>query len=51
MSVLPSGRDSFGSKFGVIASTPGSAIGLGNNCRLPYVAVENGGAAFFIIYL
>lgn len=44
-------RDSFGSKFGVIAATAGSAIGLGNIWRFPYVAGENGGAAFLIIYL
>jgi NSS family neurotransmitter:Na+ symporter len=52
MSGLPSAnRDSFGSKFGVIAATAGSAIGLGNIWRFPYVAGENGGAAFLIIYL
>ena len=51
MSGLPSKRDSFGSKFGVIAATAGSAIGLGNIWRFPYVAGENGGAAFIIIYL
>lgn len=51
MSQLPSDRDSFGSKFGVIAATAGSAIGLGNIWRFPYVAGENGGAAFLIIYL
>jgi len=48
---MNSGRDSFGSKFGVIAATAGSAIGLGNIWRFPYVAGENGGAAFLIIYL
>lgn len=48
---LPTNRDSFGSKFGVIAATAGSAIGLGNIWRFPYVAGENGGAAFIIIYL
>jgi len=51
MSVIPSNRDSFGSRFGVIAATAGSAIGLGNIWRFPYVAGENGGAAFLIIYL
>ncbi|MFW5773051.1 MAG: sodium-dependent transporter [Tangfeifania sp.] len=52
MSGVPSAnRDSFGSKFGVIAATAGSAIGLGNIWRFPYVAGENGGAAFLIIYL
>ncbi|UCG27272.1 MAG: sodium-dependent transporter [Bacteroidales bacterium] len=47
----PSSRDSFGTKFGVIAATAGSAIGLGNIWRFPYVAGENGGGAFLLIYL
>src|SRR6056297_1997961 len=47
----PSKRDSFGSKFGVIAAAAGSAVGLGNIWRFPYVAGENGGGAFIIIYL
>ena len=51
MSGLPANRDSFGSRFGVIAATAGSAIGLGNIWRFPYVAGENGGGAFLIIYL
>ncbi len=51
MSGNTSNRDYFGSKFGVIAATAGSAIGLGNIWRFPYVAGENGGAAFIIIYL
>lgn len=46
-----SARDSFGSKFGVIAATAGSAIGLGNIWRFPYVVGENGGGAFLLIYL
>lgn len=44
-------RDSFGSKFGVIAAAAGSAIGLGNIWRFPYVVGENGGGAFLLIYL
>ncbi len=51
MSGIPTSRDSFGSKFGVIAATAGSAIGLGNIWRFPYVVGENGGGAFLIIYL
>mgnify|MGYP001405472778 FL=1 len=46
-----SNRDSFGSKFGVIAAAAGSAIGLGNIWRFPYVVGENGGGAFLVIYL
>ncbi len=44
-------RDSFGSKFGVIAAAAGSAIGLGNIWRFPYVVGENGGGAFLFVYL
>lgn len=44
-------RDSFSSKFGVIAAAAGSAIGLGNIWRFPYVLGENGGGAFLLIYL
>ncbi len=44
-------RDSFGSKIGVIAAAAGSAVGLGNIWRFPYVAGENGGGAFLLIYL
>ncbi|RKD96966.1 sodium-dependent transporter [Marinifilum flexuosum] len=47
----PSGRDVFSSKFGVIAAAAGSAVGLGNIWRFPYVAGENGGGAFLLIYL
>ncbi len=43
-------RDGFTSKFGVIAAATGSAIGLGNIWRFPYVAGENGGGAFLLIY-
>jgi len=44
-------RDSFTSRFGVIAAAAGSAIGLGNIWRFPYVLGENGGGAFFLMYL
>lgn len=47
---IPS-RDSFGSKFGVIAAAAGSAVGLGNIWRFPYVAGENGGGAFLLTYI
>lgn len=44
-------RDSFGSRFGVIAATAGSAVGLGNIWRFPYITGENGGGAFLLVYL
>ncbi len=44
-------RDSFSTKFGVIAAAAGSAIGLGNIWRFPYETGVNGGGAFLVIYL
>lgn len=44
-------RGTFGSKFGAIAAIAGSAVGLGNIWKFPYVAGENGGAAFLLIYI
>lgn len=44
-------RTGFGSKLGVILATAGSAVGLGNVWRFPYMAGENGGAVFIMIYL
>ena len=51
MSEKISERASFGSKLGVILATAGSAVGLGNVWRFPYMAGENGGAVFIIIYV
>lgn len=46
-----SSREGFGSTLGVIAATLGSAVGLGNIWKFPYITGENGGAAFILIYL
>ncbi|WP_430810519.1 MULTISPECIES: sodium-dependent transporter [unclassified Carboxylicivirga] len=43
-------RDSFSSKFGVIAAAAGSAVGLGNIWKFPYEAGQNGGGAFLVLY-
>jgi NSS family neurotransmitter:Na+ symporter len=43
-------RGGWGSKVGFILAASGSAIGLGNIWRFPYVTGENGGAAFVFIY-
>ena len=44
-------RANFGSRLGVILATAGSAVGLGNVWRFPYMTGQNGGAAFILIYL
>ena len=44
-------RANFSSKLGVILATAGSAVGLGNVWRFPYMAGENGGAVFILIYV
>jgi len=45
------GRETWGSKFGFILAAAGSAIGLGNIWRFPFVLGENGGFAFLLIYV
>ena len=42
---------SFSSKIGLIMAAAGSAVGLGNIWKFPYIAGENGGGAFLIVYL
>jgi len=44
-------RATFGSRLGIIFATVGSAVGLGNIWRFPYMLGSNGGAAFLLIYL
>ena len=44
-------RENFGSKFGAILATAGSAVGLGNIWRFPVETGKNGGAAFILIYI
>ncbi|HJA84989.1 MAG TPA: sodium-dependent transporter [Candidatus Bacteroides avicola] len=44
-------RANFGSKLGVILASAGSAVGLGNIWRFPYMTGEHGGAAFILVYL
>ena len=44
-------RENFGSRFAVIAAMAGSAVGLGNIWRFPYILGEYGGAAFILVYM
>ena len=51
MSSSSDDRGQWGSKLGFIMAAAGSAVGLGNIWRFPYVTGENGGAAFVLVYL
>jgi len=44
-------RDSFTSKLGIIAAVAGSAVGLGNIWKFPYITGVYGGGAFVLVYL
>jgi NSS family neurotransmitter:Na+ symporter len=44
-------REVFSSKFAIIAAAAGSAIGLGNIWKFPYITGIYGGAAFILVYL
>ena len=44
-------REHFGSRFAVIAAMAGSAVGLGNIWRFPYILGQYGGAAFVLVYI
>ena len=44
-------RENFGSQFGTIMAMTGSAVGLGNLWRYPYMVGVYGGAAFVLVYI
>ena len=44
-------REHWGSKIGFILAAAGSAVGLGNIWRFPYITGKYGGAAFVLVYL
>lgn len=44
-------REQWGSKLGFVLAAAGSAVGLGNIWKFPYLVGENGGAAFILLYL
>ena len=44
-------REHWATRAGFVLATAGSAVGLGNIWRFPYMTGEYGGAAFILIYL
>ena len=46
-----SAREGFSTNLGVLAATLGSAVGLGNLWKFPYLAGDNGGASFLFLYI
>lgn len=44
-------RSSFSTSFGILAATLGSAVGLGNIWKVPYLTGAHGGAGFLLVYL
>lgn len=44
-------RETWESRVGFILAAVGSAVGLGNLWRFPWMAAENGGSAFLVVYL
>ena len=43
-------RGSFGGKLAIVLATAGSAVGLGNIWRFPFMTGQSGGAAFILVY-
>ena len=44
-------RHSFSGSVGFVLAAAGSAVGLGNIWRFPYLAAKDGGGLFLIVYL
>jgi len=44
-------RSNFTSKIGFVLAAAGSAVGLGNIWRFPYLAAQYGGGTFLLVYL
>ena len=50
-SIKPFAHEQWSSRFGFILATTGAAVGLGNIWKFPYMAGDNGGSAFVVVYL
>ena len=48
---MAAGREHWGSRIGFIMAAAGSAIGLGNLWKFPYISYSNNGGAFVLVYL
>ncbi|MCR5560813.1 MAG: sodium-dependent transporter [Bacteroidales bacterium] len=48
---MAGGRGAFNSRFVAVMALAGSAIGLGNIWRFPYMVGQHGGAAFILVYI
>lgn len=44
-------REQWGSRLGFVLATAGSAVGLGNIMKFPWLTGQNGGAAFLFVYI
>ena len=44
-------RNSFSSTLGFVLAAAGSAVGLGNIWRFPYLAAKDGGGIFLVVYI
>ncbi|WP_166267207.1 sodium-dependent transporter [Marinobacter caseinilyticus] len=51
MGQTPASRGLWSSRFAFILAATGSAVGLGNIWKFPYITGENGGGAFVLVYL
>lgn len=48
---MATGRAHWGSRLGFVMAAAGSAVGLGNLWKFPYITWENNGGAFVVVYL